>query len=160
MEADALKQELCEEASCSVCLGFCRDPVTIAGCGHAFCRACLTHSWGDLEGAEASCPLCRGPAQEGTLRPNHQLANTAEITQKLSPSEGSTKKRKRGVCEKHQEPLKLFCREDEAPLCLICSRSQEHKGHQVIPLEEASQENTVPQELAEQSEATGSTKYR
>ncbi|XP_048345255.1 E3 ubiquitin-protein ligase TRIM7-like isoform X1 [Sphaerodactylus townsendi] len=142
MAEGALRQELCEEASCSVCLGFCRDPVTIAGCGHAFCRACLTHSGGPLEGAEASCPLCRGPAQEGTLRPNQQLANTAEITQKLSPSEGSTKKRKRGVCDLHQEPLKLFCREDEAPLCLVCSRSREHKGHQEIPLEEASQENT------------------
>uniref|UniRef100_A0ACB8EFY9 Uncharacterized protein n=1 Tax=Sphaerodactylus townsendi TaxID=933632 RepID=A0ACB8EFY9_9SAUR len=144
--AGALKQELCEEASCSVCLGFCRDPVTIAGCGHTFCRACLTHSGADLEGAEASCPQCRGPAQEGTLRPNHQLANTAEITQKLRPSEGSTEerggqKRKRGVCEKHQEPLKLFCQKDEAPLCLVCSRSRGHKYRQMIPLEEASQEN-------------------
>uniref|UniRef100_A0ACB8EGD7 Uncharacterized protein n=1 Tax=Sphaerodactylus townsendi TaxID=933632 RepID=A0ACB8EGD7_9SAUR len=129
-------EELCEEASCSVCLDFFRDPVTIAGCGHTFCRACLTHSWGGLEGAEASCPLCRGPAQEGTLRPNHQLANFVELIQKLRPVGG-----KGGICEKHQEPLKLFCREDEAPLCLVCGRSQVHRGHQVIPLEEASQGN-------------------
>ncbi|XP_048345243.1 E3 ubiquitin-protein ligase TRIM7-like isoform X2 [Sphaerodactylus townsendi] len=138
--AGALKQELCEEASCSVCLDFFRDPVMIPECGHTFCRACLTHSWGDLEGAEASCPQCRGPAQEGTLRPNQQLANLVKVIQKLRPSEGSAKKRKRGVCDLHQEPLKLFCQEQEAPLCLVCSRSQEHRDHQEIPLEEASQE--------------------
>ncbi|XP_048338914.1 E3 ubiquitin-protein ligase TRIM41-like, partial [Sphaerodactylus townsendi] len=134
-------EELCEEASCSVCLDFFRDPVTIAGCGHTFCRACLTHSWGALEGAEASCPLCRGPAQEGTLRPNHQLANFVELIQKLRPSEGSSKKRKRGVCDLHQEPLRFFCQEDEAPVCLVCRISKEHKDHEVIPLEEAFQEN-------------------
>uniref|UniRef100_A0ACB8EFK1 Uncharacterized protein n=1 Tax=Sphaerodactylus townsendi TaxID=933632 RepID=A0ACB8EFK1_9SAUR len=143
--AGALK-ELCEEAFCYVCLECLRDPVTIAGCDHTFCWACLTLSWGALEGAEVSCPQCR--AQEGTLRPNQQLANPAEITQKLRPLEGSTKKRggqkrKRGVCELHQEPLKLFCQEDEAPLCLVCSRSREHKSHQEIPLEEAPQENTA-----------------
>uniref|UniRef100_A0ACB8EFU2 Uncharacterized protein n=1 Tax=Sphaerodactylus townsendi TaxID=933632 RepID=A0ACB8EFU2_9SAUR len=148
MEAEGRLKELCEEASCSVCLDFFRDPVMIPECSHNFCRACLTHSWGGLEGAEASCPQCRGRAQEGTLRPNQQLANLVEIIQKLNPLEGSSKerggqKRKRGVCELHQEPLKLFCQEDEAPLCLVCSRSQEHRDHQVIPLEEASQENTA-----------------
>uniref|UniRef100_A0ACB8EFY1 Uncharacterized protein n=1 Tax=Sphaerodactylus townsendi TaxID=933632 RepID=A0ACB8EFY1_9SAUR len=129
-------EELCEEATCSICLDYFRDPVTIAGCGHAFCRACLTHSWGDLAGAEASCPLCRGPAQEGTLRPNHQLANIAEIIQKLRPVGG-----KGGICEQHQEPLRFFCQEDEAPVCLVCRISEEHKDHEVIPLEEAFQEN-------------------
>uniref|UniRef100_A0ACB8EFD1 Uncharacterized protein n=1 Tax=Sphaerodactylus townsendi TaxID=933632 RepID=A0ACB8EFD1_9SAUR len=140
MAAEGAQKELCEEASCSVCLAFFRDPVMIPECGHTFCRACLTHSWGALEGAEASCPQCRGPAKEGTLRPNYQLANLVKIIQKLSPLEGSVKKRKRGVCELHQEPLELFCQEDEGLLCLVCSRSREHRDHRVIPLEEASQE--------------------
>ncbi|XP_015266185.1 PREDICTED: tripartite motif-containing protein 7-like, partial [Gekko japonicus] len=40
------------------------------------------------------------------------------------------------LCEKHQEPLELFCKDDEAPLCVVCGRSKEHKGHEVVPLED------------------------
>uniref|UniRef100_A0ACB8EFZ7 Uncharacterized protein n=1 Tax=Sphaerodactylus townsendi TaxID=933632 RepID=A0ACB8EFZ7_9SAUR len=141
MAAGGPIQELCKEASCSICLDFFRDPVMIPECGHSFCRACLTWSWGESQGAETSCPQCRGPAQEETLRPNQQLANFVEITQKLNPLEGRGQKRRRGICEKHQEPQKFICQEDDAPLCLVCSRSQEHKDHTVIPLEEAVEEN-------------------
>nr|XP_056722149.1 E3 ubiquitin-protein ligase TRIM7-like [Euleptes europaea] len=145
MAAEGPLKELCKEASCSVCLGYFRDLVMIAECGHSFCRACLTRSWG-ASGAEASCcPQCRGRAQEGTLRPNRQLANLAGLIQKLSPQEGKEgtrkgQKRRKGVCEEPQEPLKFFCKEDEAPLC----RSEEHQDHQVIPPEEpAGEKKTV-----------------
>ncbi|XP_048345068.1 E3 ubiquitin-protein ligase TRIM7-like [Sphaerodactylus townsendi] len=174
MAAGGPVQELCEEASCSICLDFFRDPVMIPECGHTFCRACLTHSWGDLQGAEASCPQCRGPAKEGTLRPNYQLANFVEIIQKLHPQEEASQEmwadplgvfsaghslhlpeldvillqnaqamvagRKGRVCQKHQEPLKLFCKDDEALICVVCDRSKEHRDHKTVPLEEASQE--------------------
>ncbi|XP_048347757.1 E3 ubiquitin-protein ligase TRIM7-like [Sphaerodactylus townsendi] len=135
--AEGAQKELREEASCSVCLDFFRDPVMIPECSHTFCRACLTRSWGDLQGAEVLCPLCRGPAQEGTLRPNQQLANLVEIAKKFTLQEAGVEG---GVCEKHQEPLKFLCQENKAPLCLVCGRSQEHRDHQEIPLEEASQE--------------------
>lgn len=42
-----------------------------------------------------------------------------------------------GVCEKHREPLKLYCEEDQMPICVVCDRSREHRGHSVLPLEEA-----------------------
>ncbi|CAI5768156.1 E3 ubiquitin-protein ligase TRIM7-like [Podarcis lilfordi] len=100
-------QDLCEEATCSICLECFRDPVIIPECGHNFCRSCLIQCWEKSEG-EASCPL----EAEGKGR----------------------------VCEKHQEPLKLFCQEDQSPICVVCDRSKEHKGHEVIPLEEALQE--------------------
>uniref|UniRef100_A0ACB8EFG5 Uncharacterized protein n=1 Tax=Sphaerodactylus townsendi TaxID=933632 RepID=A0ACB8EFG5_9SAUR len=48
--------------------------------------------------------------------------------------------RKGRFCQKHQEPLKLFCKEDEALICLVCDRSKEHRDHKTLPLEEASQE--------------------
>ncbi|XP_077187076.1 E3 ubiquitin-protein ligase TRIM7-like [Paroedura picta] len=48
--------------------------------------------------------------------------------------------RKDRHCQKHQEPLKLFCKNDEALLCVVCDRSKEHRGHETLPLEEASQE--------------------
>ncbi|XP_054831886.1 E3 ubiquitin-protein ligase TRIM7-like [Eublepharis macularius] len=143
MAAGGPVQDLCEEATCSICLEYFRDPVTIAECGHNFCRACLARSWGE-SGAEASCPQCRGTAQPGDLRPNLQLANVVEIAKKLRDEEAGEAEgaeRTGGVCEKHREPLELFCKDDEAPLCVVCGRSKEHRDHEVIPLEEASQEN-------------------
>nr|XP_056722803.1 E3 ubiquitin-protein ligase TRIM7-like [Euleptes europaea]XP_056722807.1 E3 ubiquitin-protein ligase TRIM7-like [Euleptes europaea] len=131
MAAGGAVQELCEEASCSICLDYFRDPVMIVECGHNFCRACLTRSWG-APGAEASCPQCRGRARKRNLRPNQQLANFVEIIQKLSLQEGKGAEGEGGVCEKHQEPLKFFCVEDEAPLCVVCSRSEEHQDHQAV----------------------------
>ncbi|XP_061469466.1 uncharacterized protein LOC133378868 [Rhineura floridana] len=132
-------QDLCEEATCSICLEYFWDPVIIPECGHNFCRACLRRCWGKSE-AEASCPQCRERVQRSSIRPNRQLADIAEIARKLSLQRGKGAERKGRVCEKHQEPLKLFCKDDEAPICVVCDRSKEHKGHEVIPLEEASQE--------------------
>nr|XP_056722236.1 E3 ubiquitin-protein ligase TRIM7-like [Euleptes europaea] len=144
MAAEGPLQELCEEASCSICLDFFRDPVTIAQCGHNFCRACLLRYLG-APGAEASCPQCRGRAQEGGLRPNRQLANLVGIIQKLSPREGKRGEGKGGVCEQHQEPLRFVCKEDVALLCGVCRRSEEHQEHQVIPLEEPAGEKKAVQ---------------
>ncbi|XP_060094067.1 E3 ubiquitin-protein ligase TRIM7-like [Heteronotia binoei] len=141
MAAEDPLQELREKASCSICLEFFRDPVTIAQCGHHFCRACLTRSWEQSGATEPSCPQCRGTAQEGNLRPNQQLASFVEIIKKLNPQGGIQAKGKGGVCEKHQEPLKFFCKKDDAPICMFCGVSQEHKDHEVVLLEEAFQEN-------------------
>ncbi|KAL8213182.1 UNVERIFIED_CONTAM: hypothetical protein K2H54_061162 [Gekko kuhli] len=156
MAAGGPLKDLCEEATCSICLDFFRDPVSIAECGHNFCRACLIRSWGETRAAEPACPQCRGAAQEGNLRPNQQLANFVEHIQKLSPPEGMEAKAKEGegegrLCEKHQEPLKLFCKDDEALLCVVCGRSKEHKDHEVVPLEEAAQENKTPLEAGKGS---------
>ncbi|KAL8213198.1 UNVERIFIED_CONTAM: hypothetical protein K2H54_061248 [Gekko kuhli] len=141
MAAEGPVQELWEEASCSICLEFFNDPVTIAECGHSFCRACLTRSWEEPAAAEPSCPQCRGRTQKRKLRPNQQLANFVEIAMKFRPLEGKWVEVKMELCEKHQEPLELFCKEDEAPVCTVCSLSKEHGDHEVVPLEEAFQEN-------------------
>ncbi|XP_015266071.1 PREDICTED: tripartite motif-containing protein 7-like [Gekko japonicus] len=141
MAAEGPVKELWKEASCSICLDFFRDPVILTECGHNFCRACLTRSWRKSGTAGPSCPQCRGTAQLKRLRPNQQLANFVEIAKRFRPLEGEGAEAKGGVCEKHQEPLKFFCKEDEAPLCVVCGLSQEHKDHEVVPLEEAFQEN-------------------
>nr|XP_056701874.1 E3 ubiquitin-protein ligase TRIM7-like [Euleptes europaea] len=131
--------ELCEEATCSICLEYFSDPMTVAECGHNFCRSCLTQCWGKAA-AEASCPQCRGKAQTGNLRPNRQLANVVEIVKRISLQGGNGEKVKERVCKKHQERLKLFCQNDEILICVVCDRSKEHKDHEVIPAEEASGE--------------------
>ncbi|XP_053235568.1 zinc finger protein RFP-like isoform X2 [Podarcis raffonei] len=132
-------QRLRDEATCSICLDYFKDPVIIPECGHNFCRSCLIQCWGESE-AEASCPQCRERVQRQGLVSNRQLANVVEIAQNLGLQEGKEEGGKGGVCEEHQEPLKLFCKEDEAPICLVCDRSKEHKHHEVIPLKEASEE--------------------
>ncbi|XP_053149350.1 E3 ubiquitin-protein ligase TRIM7-like [Hemicordylus capensis] len=57
-------------------------------------------------------------------------------------AEGARGGKRRGwrFCEGHQEPLKLFCKEDEAPICLVCGRSKERRAHDVVPVEEAALE--------------------
>uniref|UniRef100_A0A670HZ90 RING-type domain-containing protein n=1 Tax=Podarcis muralis TaxID=64176 RepID=A0A670HZ90_PODMU len=50
-------KDLFEEATCSICLEYFRDPVIIPECGHNFCRSCLIQYWGKSE-AKASCPEC------------------------------------------------------------------------------------------------------
>ncbi|XP_015273656.1 PREDICTED: tripartite motif-containing protein 7-like [Gekko japonicus] len=192
MAGEGPVKELWEEATCSICLDYFKDPVILTECGHNFCRACLTRSWGE-SGAKPSCPQCRGAAQEGSLRPNHQLASFVEIAKKFTLQEGKDAgangqvcpkhqellrfsgkdeeaplcvvcsiseecketevsvvlleslkavvvAQKGRVCQKHQEPLKLFCKDDEALICVVCDRSKEHRNHETLPLEEASQE--------------------
>uniref|UniRef100_A0A8C8RKN7 E3 ubiquitin-protein ligase TRIM39-like n=1 Tax=Pelusios castaneus TaxID=367368 RepID=A0A8C8RKN7_9SAUR len=130
-----------DEVTCSICLEYFTDPVTIE-CGHNCCRACISRCWGESE-TNFPCPQCRKPAQQRHLRPNKQLGNLVELVKCLrgqavpGPQEGK-------VCERHQEPLKLFCGEDQTPICVICRESRAHRAHTVAPIEEAAQEYRSP----------------
>ncbi|KYO25299.1 zinc finger protein RFP-like [Alligator mississippiensis] len=138
MAAESSVENLRDEATCSVCLDFFRDPVMIMGCGHNFCRACITQYW---EGAETdvTCPQCRQTFPQRTLGPNRQVGNLVELVKGLSVrlAEGAGGQR---VCGEHGETLKLFCQDDEAPICVVCDRSWVHRAHSVVPLEEAAEE--------------------
>ncbi|XP_077778457.1 zinc finger protein RFP-like isoform X2 [Podarcis muralis] len=124
-------QDLCHEATCPICLEYFQDPVIISGCGHSFCRACLTRYWGELE-TGASCPQCRYAAQRNSVRPNRQLANVVEIARKLNLQGGKLEGGEQGVCEMLQEPQKLS-REDHKPLiCGACDKSKEHGNKDLI----------------------------
>ncbi|XP_053235574.1 zinc finger protein RFP-like isoform X1 [Podarcis raffonei] len=132
-------QRLRDEATCSICLEYFKDPVIIPECGHNFCRSCLIQRWGESEAA-ASCPQCRETAQRRGLIPNRQLADFLQLIKILSVQGRKEEERKGGVCEEHQEPLKLFCKVHEAPICVVCDRSRIHENHKVIPLKEALEE--------------------
>ncbi|XP_062825384.1 uncharacterized protein LOC100560312 [Anolis carolinensis] len=135
-------QDLCKEATCSVCLDYFKDPVTL-DCGHNFCRACLTQCWAKPDNAQNSCPHCREISSLKNLRTNQLLANFVEITKKLSLQRPKKAKGKEKVCEKHQEPLNHFCTDDETLVCVVCSRSNEHVNHRMIPLGTAAQKYKV-----------------
>uniref|UniRef100_A0A452HY02 RING-type E3 ubiquitin transferase n=1 Tax=Gopherus agassizii TaxID=38772 RepID=A0A452HY02_9SAUR len=124
-------ESLQEEATCPICLEYFKAPV-ILDCGHNFCRLCVTQCW-QGSNANFSCPQCREILQHRNFRPNRQLANVAK------GAEGER------VCETHGEALKLFCEEDQTPICLVCDRSKEHRAHAVVPIEEAAQEYKVGQ---------------
>ncbi|XP_075770338.1 zinc finger protein RFP-like isoform X2 [Pelodiscus sinensis] len=126
-----------DEVTCPICLDYFNDPVSL-DCDHNFCQACITQSWGGLT-ADVSCPQCRRAFPQGNLRPNRQLRSIVEAARELRLQAGRERAAER-LCEKHQEPLKLFCREDEIPICLVCDRSKGHRGHTVIPAEEAAEE--------------------
>ncbi|NXS41079.1 TRI39 ligase, partial [Balaeniceps rex] len=126
------------EASCSICLGYFQDPVSIH-CGHNFCRACITRCWEGLE-APFSCPQCRQTASQKSFRPSRELANIAEIARQLKLRAGGEAEGRENLCRQHREALKLFCKEDQRLICVVCDRSQAHRFHAVVPVEEAAQE--------------------
>ncbi|XP_065421125.1 zinc finger protein RFP-like isoform X2 [Chrysemys picta bellii] len=137
MAAENPVESLQEEATCPVCLEYFTEPVTLE-CGHNFCRACIAQCWEGSDTA-ASCPQCRETVQQRNLRPNRQLANVVEIAKRLSlqAAKGAGGD---GVCGEHQETLKLFCEEDQTPICVICRESRAHRAHTVVPIQEAAQE--------------------
>ncbi|XP_015746370.2 E3 ubiquitin-protein ligase TRIM39-like isoform X1 [Python bivittatus] len=125
------------EASCSVCLEYLKDPVII-DCGHNFCRVCITRWWEDLN-RDFPCPVCRKTFRHRTLKPNRQLGNMVEIAKQLQVT-NKRKIRDENLCEKHNEVLRLFCKEDQEAVCLACEISHEHRSHTVVSLDDASQE--------------------
>uniref|UniRef100_A0A8D0BPI4 Zinc finger protein RFP-like n=1 Tax=Salvator merianae TaxID=96440 RepID=A0A8D0BPI4_SALMN len=134
-----LVKNFSDEAICSICLEYFKDPVTV-DCGHNFCQVCITRCLEEAEG-KPSCPQCRETISQRNFRPNRQLTNLVELIKNLQQE--IQEEEKRGVCGKHQEPLKLFCKEDRICICVVCDRSKEHKDHNVLPLEEAFKEYKV-----------------
>ncbi|NWS30181.1 TRI27 protein, partial [Polioptila caerulea] len=121
--------------SCPVCLKLFQDPVSIP-CGHNFCRGCIERCWQSSAGSAGSfsCPRCRSAAPERSLRPSRELGHVADIARGLLPAAPGP------LCGRHREPLRLFCREERALLCLVCGRSRLHRRHRLVPAEEAAQE--------------------
>eukprot|EP00079_Xenopus_tropicalis_P021787 XP_012813292.2 PREDICTED: E3 ubiquitin-protein ligase TRIM39-like [Xenopus tropicalis] len=131
--------ELKEELTCPICLDHFSEPVSIE-CGHSFCRACITRTWRGIH-SNFECPQCRNISRWKFLRPNRLVENMVEITGRLAATKMSPVSKKQ--CEKHQEPMKLFCQVDAKEICLVCRESVEHRTHTVIPVEESTREFKV-----------------
>ncbi|XP_060109105.1 E3 ubiquitin-protein ligase TRIM58-like isoform X2 [Heteronotia binoei] len=131
-------ERLQDEVSCSICLEYLRDPVTI-DCGHNFCRTCISNycerGAGSVTGV-ALCPQCRAGFMLSSLRPNKQLANIVEGIERLALRPGRSPASE-ALCERHGKKLRLFCQDDGQPICLVCDKSREHRSHTVLPIEEA-----------------------
>ncbi|XP_042201775.1 tripartite motif-containing protein 5-like [Callorhinchus milii] len=131
--ASGLQAEIwTEEIICPIGLDFFTDPVSL-GCGHNFCRSCVTRSWEKQE--ENYCTVCQEIFPEKNLRASWALASLAEKARNLILTPTQTENKLH--CEKHREELKLFCESDNKFLCVVCSHEQEHRGHSFLPIEEA-----------------------
>uniref|UniRef100_K7FR12 Uncharacterized protein n=1 Tax=Pelodiscus sinensis TaxID=13735 RepID=K7FR12_PELSI len=118
MAAESPVESVREEAPRPVCLEDFTAPVALQ-CGHNSCQAPLS-------------PQGRDTEQQG----NWQLVNMVELAKPLS-FQSSKIARWDGVCGEHQEALKLFCEEDQTPICVVYDKSQ---AHMLVPLQEAAQE--------------------
>ncbi|KAJ1134703.1 hypothetical protein NDU88_001150 [Pleurodeles waltl] len=129
----AANKQLREEATCSICLEYFTDPVSVE-CGHAFCLSCITRCWEGLE-TDFPCPQCRETSKNKILRPIRQLGNIVELLKQLQTP--SADPQGENLCREHEEKLKLFCEDDQVPICVICRESRDHKAHSVLPIPEA-----------------------
>ncbi|NWV01854.1 TRI27 protein, partial [Upupa epops] len=169
-------RSLQDELTCPVCLEYFTDPVLVAECGHNFCRACVTQCWED-SARRLCCPQCREPVPQRLFRPNRSLGNIVHIVRQLGlPSGASPELPEEGPagppqppleaalgptgpagvagsepprCGRHGEPLRLFCVQDGRAVCVVCHLSREHRGHTVLPAEEAAlaAEEVPPEQL-------------
>uniref|UniRef100_A0A8C3XM54 E3 ubiquitin-protein ligase TRIM39-like n=1 Tax=Chelydra serpentina TaxID=8475 RepID=A0A8C3XM54_CHESE len=137
MASGAPLRKVLEEATCSICLEYLTEPVTI-DCGHNFCRVCITQYSEQREpesDTKFPCPQCRVLFQKQKLQPNMQLADIVENIKKLRLQ--PRKEQKKNLCERHQEKLQLFCEEDREAICLVCRESRAHRAHVLLPIQEA-----------------------
>uniref|UniRef100_A0A4W3GC60 Zinc-binding protein A33-like n=1 Tax=Callorhinchus milii TaxID=7868 RepID=A0A4W3GC60_CALMI len=103
-----------EEIICPICLDFFTDPVSL-GCGHNFCRSCITRSWEKQE--INCCAVCQETFTEKNVTASWALASLAEKARKLGLTPTQTENKLH--CDKHREQLKLFCESDKKLLCTL-----------------------------------------
>ncbi|XP_067228365.1 E3 ubiquitin-protein ligase TRIM39-like [Chanodichthys erythropterus] len=84
--------------------------------------------------AVKSCLTCQSSYCDDHLEPHrrvprlmkHKLINAVENLENY-------------ICQKHERPLEMFCRDDQTCVCLSCTEG-EHRTHNTVPIEEESRE--------------------
>ncbi|XP_056308993.1 zinc-binding protein A33-like [Danio aesculapii] len=114
---------------CPVCHEVFRVPV-ILPCGHSFCQRCVRQFWSGRRARE--CPVCRGSCRHLQPVVNLALKNLCEEFEKQRKHS-----RPEDMCSLHREKLKLFCLQDNQPVCVVCFTSQQHDQHTLRPVAEA-----------------------
>ncbi|XP_060114713.1 zinc finger protein RFP-like isoform X2 [Heteronotia binoei] len=125
------------EVTCPICLDYLTDPYTV-DCGHYFCRVCINRCVIEST-AKATCPQCRAEIHPENFSPNKDIVRFVVISKRMSRYRDWGPD-KRDTCEIHQEPLKIFCKNDQVRICSVCDRSEEHENHDTIPVDEAAHE--------------------
>uniref|UniRef100_A0AAY4BK97 Zinc-binding protein A33-like n=1 Tax=Denticeps clupeoides TaxID=299321 RepID=A0AAY4BK97_9TELE len=121
-----------EDLSCPVCCEIFKDPLVLS-CSHSVCKVCLQMFWESKESRE--CPVCMRRSSKERPPLNLALKNLCESfsVEKIQRSSAGSEV----LCSQHDEKLKLFCLEDQQPVCLVCRDSKSHKNHNFSPINEA-----------------------
>ncbi|XP_056094475.1 nuclear factor 7, brain-like isoform X2 [Rhinichthys klamathensis goyatoka] len=118
-----------EDLSCPVCCDIFINPVLLS-CSHSFCSSCIQRVWENNTLKE--CPVCRTTSSNDRTPVNLALRNLCESFQQERREKSGS-----GVCRDHNEKLKLFCLDDQQPVCVVCRDSRKHTNHRFSPLDEA-----------------------
>ncbi|KAL1255134.1 hypothetical protein QQF64_013195, partial [Cirrhinus molitorella] len=81
-----------------------------------------------------SCLVCQSSYCETHLQPHFKVAGLKK--HKLMEPVSNLEEY---ICQKHERPLELFCRDDQTCVCLMCTVT-DHKNHNTVPLEEEIEE--------------------
>ncbi|XP_061475203.1 nuclear factor 7, brain-like [Rhineura floridana] len=131
-----MASSLAEDLVCPICLSLFQEPQML-GCGHHFCLSCVKSCLPEGR-SKGNCPECRAPFKLPELKRHRVLANLADKARELKlDQELSPRATQAGICEDHEEPLKLFCRQDCVPICVICRDLPQHRGHEFLPTKNA-----------------------
>ncbi|XP_064175543.1 E3 ubiquitin-protein ligase TRIM35-like [Anguilla rostrata] len=129
-----------EEVSCPVCHDIFTHPV-ILPCSHSLCKGCFEQCWA---ASFRKCPLCKRPCAPGTDLPvNLALKNLCErfhLEQEAGPGPEVH-------CALHGEKIKLFCLEDNQPICVDCVPGL-HDRHKCCHLAVAAHDHKMKMQAA------------
>ncbi|XP_058620027.1 nuclear factor 7, brain-like isoform X2 [Onychostoma macrolepis] len=100
------------------------------GRSEVFCDICDERK----QKAVKSCLTCQSSYCETHLEPHHRVSRLKK--HKLI---NAVENLEDYICQKHQRPLDLFCRDDQTCVCLSCTEG-DHRTHNTVPIEEESQE--------------------
>lgn len=128
-----------EDLTCAVCCDIFSDPVLLP-CSHSFCRHCLKRCW---ESGLRECPVCRKKVAKSNVPSNLALKNVCEAVLEVKRQNSLLDEKLN--CSLHGERLKLFCHDDQQPICVVCGTSRLHKTHRCSPIDEAVQDCKVRQ---------------
>ncbi|XP_047671225.1 nuclear factor 7, brain-like [Tachysurus fulvidraco] len=121
-----------EDFSCPVCCDIFKNPVVLC-CSHSVCKVCLQQFW-ETKGYR-ECPVCRRKSSISDPPISLALKNLCEtFLQERSQRSSSGSET---ICSLHSEKLKLFCLDDQQPVCLVCRDSRKHTNHKFFPIDEA-----------------------
>ncbi|KTF72958.1 hypothetical protein cypCar_00047501 [Cyprinus carpio] len=81
-----------------------------------------------------SCLVCQSSYCETHLEPHLKVAGLKK--HKLMNPVSNLEEY---ICQKHERPLELFCRDDRTCVCPMCALT-DHKNHSTVPLEKESEE--------------------
>ncbi|XP_075895032.1 nuclear factor 7, ovary-like [Nelusetta ayraudi] len=120
---------------CPVCLETFKDPVSLS-CTHSVCSNCLQKFWKD--NTSKNCPVCKRKSSKDMPIVNFALKQLADTfaSRSKSVSTGTAQVNVELVCSKHKEVKKMYCEDEQKPLCAVCDFSFHH-GHKVVTVEEA-----------------------